>query len=282
MTEAECLRASERRLRETNRRFYDALWTDARLVEPERFNTWPLVRRLDARGTRRLEVAPGLRPRLPLRGTHFVDQSLPAIRRLRRRGASAVCARITAIPHPDAAFDLVCAFDIIEHVVDDEAALAELSRVAAPRATLLLSVPLHASRWTPFDEAVGHVRRYEPAQLEAQLGAHGFSIEESAGFGMQPKSSRLLDLGLWFLAHRRARAMWWYDRVFMPLGLRFQKALRFEQGLVDAQALDEVLIVCRKRDDGARDRAAVSLSDVRRPTDVDVDRLITNRGGMRA
>ena len=34
---------SDRERRETNSRFYDALWTDARLIEPERFNTWPLV-----------------------------------------------------------------------------------------------------------------------------------------------------------------------------------------------------------------------------------------------
>src|SRR6478752_4084519 len=34
---------NDRELLETNRRFYDPLWEDARLVDPERFNTWPLV-----------------------------------------------------------------------------------------------------------------------------------------------------------------------------------------------------------------------------------------------
>ena len=52
-------------LLEVNRRFYDPLWTDARLVEPQRFNTWPLVRSVLPRSRRQLEVAPGLRPRLP-------------------------------------------------------------------------------------------------------------------------------------------------------------------------------------------------------------------------
>ena len=70
---------SDRERRETNSRFYDALWTDARLIEPERFNTWPLVGSLVAQHPRRLEVAPGLRPRLPIEGTHFVDQSAPAV-----------------------------------------------------------------------------------------------------------------------------------------------------------------------------------------------------------
>ena len=68
-----------RELHRTNRQFYDALWADARLIGPERFNTWPLVCSLVTPTQQRLEVAPGLRPRLPIDGTHFVDQSAPAL-----------------------------------------------------------------------------------------------------------------------------------------------------------------------------------------------------------
>ena len=241
---------SDRERRETNSRFYDALWTDARLIEPERFNTWPLVDSLVAQHPRRLEVAPGLRPRLPIEGTHFVDQSAPAVAKLRGRGARAVRGRVTSIPFADGVFDLVCAFDIVEHIHDDETALSELARVAAGGAVFLLSVPLHESRWTAFDDLVGHCRRYDPEQLRARLAAFGFSVEQSAVFGMKLQSSRLLDLGMWFLTHRREKAMWWYNRVFMPLGLRFQKTLSLAQGLVDADELDEILIVCRKHGDG--------------------------------
>ena len=55
---------SDAELLAANRKFYDALWTDARLVGPERFNTWPLVSALVAQSHRRLEIAAGLRPRL--------------------------------------------------------------------------------------------------------------------------------------------------------------------------------------------------------------------------
>lgn len=235
-------------LQEVNRRFYDALWRDARLVEPERFNTWPLVRSFVARSRRRLEVAPGLRPRLPLEGTQFVDISAPALARLRERGADAVLGLVTSIPFPDGFFDLVCALDIIEHVDDADGALAELSRVAARGAALLLSVPLHPSRWTAFDEFVGHRRRYEPGRLLEQLAEHGFSVERSAPYGMQPQSSRLLDLGMWFLVHRREKAVWWYNRVLMPLGVRFQKELAFAPRMMDCEGIDEVLVVCRRGD----------------------------------
>lgn len=237
---------SDVELLDANRRFYDPLWRDARLVEPQRFNTWPLVSSLVAQSTRRLEVAPGLRPRLPIAGTQFVDISAPALARLRESGGHAVLAQIAALPFPDRSFDLVCALDIVEHVDDDDGAFAELSRVAAPGAAFLLSVPLHPEQWTAFDDFVGHRRRYEPQKLRRKLDEHGFVVEQSAIYGMQPESSRLLDLGMWFLVHRRERAMWWYNHVFMPLGLRFQKKLALVPGMIDKTEVAEIILVCRK------------------------------------
>jgi SAM-dependent methyltransferase len=234
-------------LLDANRHYYDSLWSGARLVEPERFNTWPLIQALLPRCASRLEVAPGLRPRLPIEGTHFVDLSAPAAARLRSRGASVAVGLVTALPYLDAAFDLVCAFDIVEHVDDDTAALREIARVARPGAAILISVPLHPARWTAFDDFVGHRRRYEPDKLDDVLAGHGLAIEQSAVFGMQPKSSRLLDLGMWWLTHQRERALWWYNRVIMPLALRFQNSLAFGPGLGGAAQADEVLMVCRKR-----------------------------------
>jgi SAM-dependent methyltransferase len=237
---------SARKLLDANRLYYDSLWSGAQLVEPERFNTWPLIQTLLSAGGPRLEVAPGLRPRLPLEGTQFVDVSGPALEKLTQRGASVVSALITSLPFADASFDLVCALDIVEHVDDDAAALRELSRVARPGAVVLLSVPLHPELWNAFDDFVGHRRRYRPEVLADTLGRHGLAIEHSAAYGMQPRSSRLLDAGMWFLIHQRERAFWWYNRVFMPMGLRFQKKLEFGTGLIATRTVDEILMVCRK------------------------------------
>jgi SAM-dependent methyltransferase len=241
---------SPRELLQANRHYYDSLWSGARLVEPDRFNTWPLIQSLMPGRVSRLEVAPGLRPRLPIEGTHFVDLSAQAAAKLRSRGASVAVGLVTSLPFVDAAFDLVCAFDIVEHVDDDTAALRELSRVARPGAAIVISVPLHPARWTAFDDFVGHRRRYEPERLGDTLAGHGLCIERSAVFGMQPKSSRLLEVGMWWLTHQRARALWWYNRVLMPLGLRFQHSLRFAHGLVDSAQVDEILMVCRKEGGG--------------------------------
>ena len=227
-------------LLDANRRYYDSLWAGARLVEPQRFNTWPLVQSLLPQGGSRLEIAPGLRPRLPLDGTHFVDISMPALVKLRGRGASATLSQVTSLPFASNSFDLVCALDIVEHVDDENAALSEISRVARTGGLLLLSVPLHPSRWTSFDDFVGHRRRYEPERLWNKLAEHRLVVERSAVFGMQPRSSRLLDAGMWWLTHQRERALWWYNRAIMPLGLRFQKRLELHPGTIATDAVDEI------------------------------------------
>jgi SAM-dependent methyltransferase len=233
-------------LLDLNRDYYDSLWAGARLVEPQRFNTWPLVQSLLAQGGTRLEVAPGLRPRLPLEDTHFVDISRPALAKLAARGASVALSQVTSLPFANECFDLVCALDIVEHVEDEDGALSEISRVTKTGAMLLISVPLHPARWTPFDDFVGHRRRYEPERLWTKLAQHRMSVERSAVFGMQPRSSRLLDLGMWWLTHQRERALWWYNRAFMPLGLKFQKPLDLRPGAIPTDDVDEILMVCRK------------------------------------
>jgi SAM-dependent methyltransferase len=235
-----------RRAQAANRRFYDALWSAGYLVPPHRFNTWPELSVLAAKATARLEIGPGLRPRLPVGGTHFIDVSEPALGRLREEGGLATLSDITALPFPDQAFDLVCAFDIVEHVEDDRRVFAELSRVARRGAAVVLSVPLHQARWSAFDALVGHVRRYEPDQLLALLRGHGLALERTAVFGMEPRSRWLLDFAVWGLTKRRVQALRWYNTVLLPLGLRLQRRLEWGAGLIDVAGVGELLLACRR------------------------------------
>ena len=230
-----------------NRRFYDALWADTYLTRPERFNTWPLVCALTAAGPRRLEIGPGLRPRLPISGTYFVEISRAALVQLARHGGVAIHATAGALPFPGAAFDLVMAMDIIEHVDEDEPVFRELERILRPGGTLVLSSTLHPDRWTSFDDVVGHVRRYRPLELLERLARHGLALEQSAIYGMQPRSRMLSRMGAWWLTRRREQAMRWYNRVLMPMGLLFEKRLRLVPGMIDATRVDEALLVCRRK-----------------------------------
>lgn len=245
------MRVNMRDSNAANRNFYDLLWSETHLERPDRFNTWPLISEYLPLATVRLEIGPGLRPRLPISGTHFVDISPPAIERLSESGGIAVNAGITDLPFSDGTFELVAAFDVVEHTEDDRRIFCEASRVLKVGGIFIFSVPLHAKLWTEFDEFVGHVRRYEPADLLALLTAHDLVLERSAAYGMQPSNPRLLDFGLWWLKNRRWQAMWWYNRVLLPLGMLFQKRLKFVDGLTDTPGVDEIVLVCRKRSSAA-------------------------------
>jgi SAM-dependent methyltransferase len=66
-------------------------------------------------------------------------------------------------------FDMVCAFEVIEHIGDDREALASWAALVRPEGHLLLSTPAFASAMGPWDHRVGHHRRYDPDQLRALL-----------------------------------------------------------------------------------------------------------------
>ncbi len=229
-----------------NCEFYDAFWAKTYLTQPERFNTWPLISTLLPAAARRLEIGPGLRPRLPIAGTHFLDISPPVIARLNARGGIARCGEITSLPFPDGSFDLVIACDVVEHVENDRRVFAELTRVLKPEGRLIFSVPLHPAQWTAFDDYVGHARRYEPATLQELIASHGLVVEKSAVFGMQSNNPRLLRYAVRGLIRHHSAAVRWYNWLFFPLGILLQKRLRFANGLLDLTNVHEVLLVCRR------------------------------------
>lgn len=72
-------------------------------------------------------------------------------------------------------FDLVCAFEVLEHIEDDEAAVAAWVQRLRPGGHLLLSVPAHQDRFAAADELVGHYRRYDPPQLRLLLRRNGLT-----------------------------------------------------------------------------------------------------------
>ncbi len=230
-----------------NRVFYDDLWSKTYLTRPESFNTWPLISRLLPQAAERLEVGPGLRPRLPIAGTQFVDISPPAVARLNRRGGVAQSGEISALPFGDAAFDLVLACDVLEHAADDQGAFRELVRVLRPGGVLIFSVPLHPAQWTVFDDHVGHARRYAPAELQEMLAARGLSVEQSAVFGMQPNNPRVLRFTVRGLTRFPTAAIRAYNWFFLPLGFVLQQRLKLADGLIDLAGIHEVLLVCRRR-----------------------------------
>lgn len=106
------------------------------------------------------------------------DRSLDALGMAAGRGVPRLCAASAPdLPFGDNSFDVVTAFDIIEHVDDDAGFLRDLERVLAPGGALAIHVPAWPSMWSRHDEILEHKRRYTKRSLHALLAGSGLRIE---------------------------------------------------------------------------------------------------------
>jgi ubiquinone/menaquinone biosynthesis C-methylase UbiE len=103
-----------------------------------------------------------------------MDMAVDAIRFARTRVACPMLlGSITHVPLASSAFDLVTAFDIIEHVEDDRAAFTELARVCRPGGHVLVTVTAFQFLWGNQDIVSQHRRRYTLAQLGELMRSAG-------------------------------------------------------------------------------------------------------------
>lgn len=68
---------------------------------------------------------------------------------------------ILELPFEDNSYDLVCAFDVIEHVEDDQLGVNEMKRVCKAGGMVVVTVPAFMSLWSPHDEINHHFKRYK-------------------------------------------------------------------------------------------------------------------------
>ena len=112
-----------------------------------------------------------------------MDADEQAIRFCHQRGVQNVRLLETErLPFPDASFDLVTAFDVLEHIRDDRAAFAEISRVLRIGGTLLAAVPAHPWLWGAQDEISQHERRYKKSELKARIDEAGLDLRRLSYF----------------------------------------------------------------------------------------------------
>ena len=82
----------------------------------------------------------------------------------------------------DEQFQIITAFDVIEHVDNDFAALSNINQMLEDNGVLILSVPQHMFLWSRLDEIVKHKRRYSRQELVSKLKANGFDISYATSF----------------------------------------------------------------------------------------------------
>jgi SAM-dependent methyltransferase len=136
-----------------------------------------------------LEVGPGmgaLATRLALRYDYVgveldAESARIAADRLARVGRGRIVHGMTA--DVAGAFDLVCSFEVLEHIEDDAGAVREWRELIKPDGWLMLSVPAWQSRWGALDDRAGHFRRYEREQMLRLLSDSGFDRTEVLSYG---------------------------------------------------------------------------------------------------
>ena len=107
----------------------------------------------------------------------------PACEHARRRLPDARLLRADARALPfDGEFDVAGAFDVIEHVAEDEAVLAALRRAVRPGGGVIVTVPQHRWLWSETDRYSGHQRRYRRRELAAKLERAGLRLRWASSF----------------------------------------------------------------------------------------------------
>ena len=78
---------------------------------------------------------------------------------------------------PERNFDLIGAFDVIEHVLDDSGAIASISRLLKPHGKLVMTVPAHQWMWSAHDVVNHHERRYSKSSLKLLIEGSPLTLE---------------------------------------------------------------------------------------------------------
>lgn len=134
-------------------------------------------------------------------------------------------------------FDVIGCFDVLEHIEEDEAVLAEMLRAIRPGGGIAITVPQHPWLWSDQDEHACHVRRYRVGEIREKVLRAGFKVEFETSFVSLLLPVMIASRKVRFKTRRKAEALaelqlpgflnWTFvavmklERMLLLLGLRF-------------------------------------------------------------
>ncbi len=144
-----------------------------------------------------------------------------------------------AWPWAAASVDVVVLLDVLEHVAEPAVVLSRVAEVLAPQGRIVLTVPAYPFLYGPWDESLGHYRRYTAAHLRQDAASAGFqplwlshwnafSLPAAIAVRMWqrwrrqpprsefPRVTPVVNTAMQGLA---AAERWWLGRHRLPLGL---------------------------------------------------------------
>lgn len=114
-----------------------------------------------------------------------IDLSPEAVRLAQQRHGAEVAVRVGGIPEglpAPGTLDVVTAFDVVEHIDDDVAAVQALRGTLRPGGLLVCTVPAFGFLWSEHDDLNHHKRRYTRPQLRRLLEQAGLEVEQLSYF----------------------------------------------------------------------------------------------------
>ena len=122
------------------------------------------------------ETCPGLR----LFGSEIYSTGLEvAAKRVRKSTFFQMDARNIPLEEE---FDVIGAFDVLEHIHEDEKVLSRMYRAVRAGGGVILTVPQHPFLWSRQDEYACHVRRYTSSEVRSKLERAGFTVTQISSF----------------------------------------------------------------------------------------------------
>jgi SAM-dependent methyltransferase len=173
--------------------------------------------------------------------------------RSRLPGVKFIQLDATRIPFRDQ-FDIVGAFDVLEHIEADEQVMRSVSKALRPGGLFLITVPQYPWMWSHLDEMVHHKRRYTRSELVSKLRNAGYTIEYASSFvtALFPfmMASRLLSK---VRSHSTDMRKEFASEVSLPAPLNtvFDLVMRFDEALIGSGLSlpfgGSLLVVARRR-----------------------------------
>ena len=131
-----------------------------------------------------LEAIRRARPALALCGSDIYQAALPVAGR-RLPGVPLMQLDARRLPF-EAEFDVLGAFDVLEHIEEYPAVLRQMFRACRPGGGILLTVPQHRFLWSAQDEYACHKRRFSRGELVREVRRAGFSVLRTTSFVSLP------------------------------------------------------------------------------------------------
>lgn len=107
-----------------------------------------------------------------------VDNSQDALDHYCKKDQNLILMKTSKIPLEDRFVDVVTAFDVLEHIENDNETVKEFYRVLKEGGKVFITVPAYNFLWSDHDEILGHYRRYGATDLKNKFEKEGFKMSK--------------------------------------------------------------------------------------------------------